>query len=485
MVVKNTIYNIGGLGLPLLVAMAAMPILIHTLGDSRFGILTLIWAVVSYFGLFDLGLGRALTQQLSIYLSSGRDDEVPQLVYAGMVMLAVLGLFAGFLLWIGADWGASQITYAGDREEISGSIKIMGIAMPFILLTTGLRGVLEAKGAFGLLNLIRLPMGVFTFAGPVAVVLWSKNSLVQVTFILVVGRVIACLAHGYFVLKFIPKIMRAKKVRSIVVRELLTSGGWMTVSNVVSPLMGYLDRFLIGICISTAAVAYYVTPNEMITKLWIIPSALTAVLFPKFAADLSVGREESSILFRHSVSMLFVVIFPICLFLALFSSEILSAWVGPVFSAQSSTVMQIFCFGIMVNCLAHIPFSMIQSAGQAKLTAMVHVYEFIPFAVVLYMLARQFGIVGAAVAWLARMLIDTAIMFWLSKKYVQSAFVGIKKLLPLAGLVIISFGAATFLSPFARAAAFLAACAAVTVYMWLFLVSKDVFGRLLKLARTS
>ena len=58
---RHTAFNLIGLGAPLLVAVGTIPVLIHALGPARFGLLTLIWAVVSYFGLFDLGLGRALT----------------------------------------------------------------------------------------------------------------------------------------------------------------------------------------------------------------------------------------------------------------------------------------------------------------------------------------------------------------------------------------------------------------------------------------
>ena len=62
---RHTSYNFLGLGLPLVVALFTIPVLVRELGDARFGLLTLIWAVTSYFGLFDLGLGRALTQQLA------------------------------------------------------------------------------------------------------------------------------------------------------------------------------------------------------------------------------------------------------------------------------------------------------------------------------------------------------------------------------------------------------------------------------------
>ena len=62
---RHTLYNLIGLGLPLVAAVLTIPLLIEALGVERFGMLALIWALVSYFGLFDLGLGRALTRELA------------------------------------------------------------------------------------------------------------------------------------------------------------------------------------------------------------------------------------------------------------------------------------------------------------------------------------------------------------------------------------------------------------------------------------
>ena len=327
MLLKNTFYNLLGLGLPLIVAIGSMPILIHTLGVDRFGVLTLVWAVVSYFGLFDLGMGRALTQQLSVLIAEKKHEDVNPMIFTSLLVLTGLGALAGILMWTGATWGAGKISYSGNVDEIIGSVRWMALAMPFIVVTSGLRGILEAKLEFRVINTIRLPMGIFTFLGPLTVVLWWKNDLVAVTFALTMGRVIACFVHAYYVARVIDGALRYEHYRPSIIKKLLVSGGWMTVSNIVSPLMGYLDRFLIGATISVAAVAYYVTPNEMITKIWIIPGALTAVLLPRFASGTVSDGKVLTELFRNSVAMLFFSIFPLTLFIAVYSAEILNVWV--------------------------------------------------------------------------------------------------------------------------------------------------------------
>ena len=411
--VRHSLYNLLGLGLPLVVAVFCIPVLIRELGEARFGLLTLIWAVVSYFGLFDLGLGRALTQQLAVALAGDDHKGVGPLVATATVLMAVLGIFAGLLMALLAPWGVGMIQSVPDQQEAINSVLLMALAMPAIVLTSGFRGILEARHAFGIINAIRLPMGLFTFLGPVFVVLHGRPSLVWIAAVLVAGRVIACAFHAWYAWRSMPGNHGRLAVHADLLKPLSISGGWLTVSNVISPFMGYVDRFIIGGIVSAAAVAYYTTPQELITKLWIVPGALTTVLFPAFATQVTQGGEQTRQLFDKAVYWLFLVLLPITLTLALFAHEILSAWVGPEFATHSALLMQIFAAGILINCVAHVPFTLIQGAGMPRVTALIHCVELPFFLLLLWWLTSSYGVQGAALAWFARIVVDTLLMFLL------------------------------------------------------------------------
>src|SRR5215472_2321213 len=67
---RNTLWNLAGSVAPMLVAAVCIPLLIKGLGTDRFGVLTLVWALIGYATLFDLGLGRALTQLVAAKLGT-------------------------------------------------------------------------------------------------------------------------------------------------------------------------------------------------------------------------------------------------------------------------------------------------------------------------------------------------------------------------------------------------------------------------------
>lgn len=450
---RHTVFNLIGLGAPLLVAVGTIPVLIHELGPSSFGLLTLIWAVVSYFGLFDLGLGRALTQQLAVVFENNEHKKVGPLVGTATVLMAMLGVVAGVLMAAAASWGVGLVHDVPDRQEAINAVYAMALAMPFIVLTSGFRGILEARHAFGIVNLIRLPMGLFTFLGPLVVVLYGGGPrLDYIAWVLVAGRMVACAVHAYYAWRVLPRERSALAWQAELLKPLCSSGGWLTVSNIISPLMSYLDRFVLGAIVSASAVAYYATPQELVLKLAIVPIALTAVLFPALSASIKDYQESTFVLVKKAIFWLFLTILPITVAITLFAEKLLSTWIGKDFANESTVLLQILSIAMFIGSMAQIPFTVIQSAGRSKITALIHCVEVPVFLLLLWFLISFFGALGAAYAWLFRILVDTVLMTLASMFVLGQPFLKILNLrtLSAAAFSIFCFGGALLPDGIAR-----------------------------------
>ena len=417
MILRNSIYNMLGLGLPLVVAVFAIPMLIEALGEARFGILTLIWAVVSYFGLFDLGLGRAVTQKVAIAIADDRHDELDGIVGTSSAMMLVLGLFGGLVMLAIAPFMGSQLASGTGTGEVVRAFLWMAAAMPAIVLTSGYRGILEATGQFALVNMIRVPMGIFTFAGPLLALWAGRADLDAIAAILALGRIIACIVHGWFTLRTVREVSGMGKFDTSLIKPMLKFGGWLSVSNVISPLMNYIDRFLVGISVSAVAVAYYATPQELVLRIGFIPGAIASALFPMFAVLGSKGEasDQSSQVLRYSI-MMGVVMAPLTILMLLFAHPFLSWWISPDFADNASTILQICSAAAFASGLAQVPYTMLQSKGRADITALIHIVEFPIYIALLYVLVMLYGPVGAAWAWLIRIGGDMIVMYWLNTR---------------------------------------------------------------------
>lgn len=426
---RNSIFNLVGQGVPFLVALGAIPLLIQGLGTDRFGVLTLAWMVIGYFSFFDFGLGRALTQVVAERVSEGGDAVAPALAWAALALMLALGLAGTVVVSLIAPW----LVHAGLKipgplqAETLHAFYMLAAGIPIVVVTAGLVGILSAFQRFGVLNLIRAPMGVYTFVAPLAVLPFS-HSLLWVTTVLVVGRLLACAAYLLACKAVMPPLPRGVVQQFKTIRPLFRVGAWMTVTNVIGPLMVYLDRFVIGATVSVAAVAYYATPYEMVTKLWIVPGAVLGVLFPAFAASYRLDQVRLLQLYVRGIKYITLALFPVTLLIVGFAHEGLEWWLGTEFARFGTPVLQALAIGVFMNSLAQVMFTLIQGIGRPDLTAKLHLVELPVYLPVLWWAVNHLGIVGAAIVWTGRVAVDGSLLFWLSVRLLDDATGILKRL---------------------------------------------------------
>jgi O-antigen/teichoic acid export membrane protein len=250
---------------------------------------------------------------------------------------------------------------------------------------------------------------VFSFVGPLLVLPFS-HSLVPVTLALIAGRIVGCLAHLFACLHAVPALRHISLERSAI-RPVVRFGGWITLTNLVAPMMIYVDRFMVSALLSVAMVAYYTAPFDVLLRLTVIPGGVAGVLFPALAVSLAQDRDHTSLLISRGVKYILLGVFPIVLVIVTLAPEGLRFWLGPAFAQNGAEAMRWLAPGILVNAVATVPFILIQSAGRPGLVAKVETAQLPVYVVGIWLLTARFGIVGTAVAWTGRVTIDAIILF--------------------------------------------------------------------------
>lgn len=414
---RNTAWNLVGLVAPMVAALVSIPVLVSRLGSEGFGVLGLAWMLVGYFSLFDLGLSRALTMLVAERLGRGRQAEVSDLVWTALSLMLALGLVGAGGAAVLTPWVVDRVLHVPPSlaDETRRAFYLMELAIPAVTCAAGLRGVLEANQRFGLVNLLRAPMGILSYAGPALMVLVTRRIDAAVG-VLMVARYAGLAAHAIVTRRALPGQMGPPGFRRDLVRPLLSFGGWMSVSNVISPLLMYFDRFAVGAWLSVAAVGYYVTPYEIATKLWLIPGALVTVLFPAFSASVSLDPAHGARLAHRGLRYVWLATFPPSLLLVTGAHLLLTVWVGDEMAREGSRVLQWLALGTFLNGLAAVPFALLQGLGRPDLTAKLHVAELPGYGLLLWWGIATFGIDGAAMAWTVRVGADLLLLLWLARQ---------------------------------------------------------------------
>jgi O-antigen/teichoic acid export membrane protein len=200
----------------------------------------------------------------------------------------------------------------------------------------------------------------------------------------------------------------------------------------------YLDRFAIGALLTMAALAFYVTPFEIVSRLAIIPGAVGGALLPAFASASMAAPQRMDDYFGRGLRYVVLPVFPAAMVVVLFAQEGLALWIGDDFAAASTRIAQILAVGIFANSLAMIPLILLYGVARADLVAKLHLIELPGYAVLLWLLVPVLGAEGAALAWTLRVLIDAVLLFSVSRRAYPGGGV---RLAPVAAAMTIGIGA--------------------------------------------
>ena len=410
---RNTLFNVLGQGVPLLVGLVCIPILIRTLGDSRFGLLALMWTIIGYFSLLDLGLGRATIRFVARAL--GTDDQLRARQVAAFTAVGqtAVGVVAGALLAAVTPWIVKDLLHVpeGLRAEAVHAFRWLGVSVPFVVLSLNLRAVLEGAQRFDLTNLIRAPLGALAFALPAGAALRGAD-LPTIVQLLLGLRVAACGVTWIAVRAVLPGFQFDVRASWQLIRPLLGYSGWAAVSNVIGPILTFLERFVLGAVAGVGAVAYFAAPYEAISRLLILPASLAGGLVPVVSTTISAeGRSNAERLLGKSVRALVLLLGPPVVIVTLFSRVLLEWWLGPAYAIAGAPALAILAVGVFILGIAHVPSAFLYGQGRPDLPAIFQLLELPIYVALAWWCVRAYGITGAALAWTIRVTLDAVLLF--------------------------------------------------------------------------
>ena len=418
--------NLAGSLIPIATALATVPIYLSAIGTARYGIVSVAWILLGYFGFLDFGLSRASANALSRVGRGTRDERAPILVTAFVLNLAA-GLVGSVLLYACARLFVAHFIQApsGIIAELRPVLPYLAAMLPLGMIAGVATGALESREMFVASNTVSTFGTVTGQLLPLLAVYLAGPSLGVIIPALFFSRLLTILASFAMVFRVEGRLSPFDFDRRWIGR-LLHYGAWVTVTSLVSPLLESLDQFLIAGMLGVAAVAEYAVPMNLAMRSQVVATALARTLFPQLSRlspdEAAAVMEEATVGLAYGFG---AIIAPAIML----SHVFLTLWVGARIAAVSAPVAEILLLGAWANGVAFIPYAFLQGKGRPDLTAKAHLIEVIPFIAVLVGLTHLLGLPGAALAWTLRVAVDLALLLWMSGRPVM-------RILPAVLLVV-------------------------------------------------
>jgi O-antigen/teichoic acid export membrane protein len=147
-------------------------------------------------------------------------------------------------------------------------------------------------------------------------------------------------------------------------------------------------------------------------------------MFPAFSMSDVADRSRSVMLYRRTLGLIVAGLLPVVIVMILGAKTGLTLWLGADFAAHSYRVAQLLLVGAFFLGAAALPFGLLQGLGRPDIPAKLNLLEIPFYLAALYFAVKNFGVAGAAVAWMVRATIDGLLLAFFAHRLQRIPRVG-------------------------------------------------------------
>ena len=374
---RNLLAIWGVHGANLLVAFFLSPFVVHTLGDVRYGIWSLVLSVVGYMGLADVGLRRSISKHLNQYLAQKNNRKALEVVSTSLALLLVVGILITVCAYLLSRWfhlffdGVSDV-YA---DEVKVVLLVAALQLWVGLLGSTFRRAVEAFDRFDMVSVVEVVV-LLLRAGGFVVVLSASPSLVGLAIVgLAAGlaRLAGFVALAYRVwpgLRVSPSYCSSNAARvlgSFGVPAFLDSICWRVIR--------FTDLIVVGVLLGVQSVTTYAIGLMIAAYARNFLVKIVTVLTPEIFKKTGMGDHAASRhLFLRAANATAFVSIPVLIGCLFFAEEFIRLWMGPEYHL-SARVMQVLAVSTLVMVCTRPSRVIILGYGRAWLAASLSVVQ--------------------------------------------------------------------------------------------------------------
>ncbi len=387
------------------VTLATVPFYLHYLGIEAYGLIGFFTAMQALFALLELGLAPTINREVARSSTESERQQARDLLHTlGFLYWGAAGLIAVVTFWaaplVGAHWLNSVRLPA---TAVTQAVMMMGLIIacrfPLSLYLGALLGAQRMVVASGI-EMTMVTLGnvgavvILAFVSPTLQAFFLWQAVVGLAHV-VVAQIAAWHAlggHGG---------QRRSRFDTAGLKRIWRFSAGMGLTAVLGAVFMQSDKIILSRMVSLDDLGRYTLAGLAARSLYVLMTPVFNVIYPRLTALHAAGAtDEIAALYRSGTRLLMAVIFPLAVFVAMFSVEIITLWTGDAQLAKSvRLVVALLLAGTALNAAMYFPYALQLAYGKAHLPVLITVVLMLVFAPLVVILASRFGIRGGAAAW--------------------------------------------------------------------------------------
>ena len=399
--------------LNILVGLLYTPFLLRMLGQSDYGIYSLVASVIAYLTVLDLGFGNAIVRYTAKFRAEGKVREQYELFGMFLVLYTIIGLIAmalGFLLYAHADaWFGSTMTVEElEKTRVMLLLLIFNLAFTFPMSIFGAIVLAYERFVFPkVINILRILLNT----GIMILLLEMGYRVIAMVVLQTVFNLLT-LVCNYIYCKYKLRIrIWFGNFRWGFLKEVSTYSFWVFLSVIMDRIYWNTGQFVLALYVNTAAVAVFAVAIQLSILYMSFSTSISGVFLPKVTGMVAGedNREEISSLFIRTGRIQFIVMALILSGFVVFGRDFILLWAGKEYE-EAYFMALLFFIVLTVPMIQNLGITILQARNQMKFRALSYLAIGVMSLLLQLLFSKHYGAMGCTWAIVGALLVGQGLV---------------------------------------------------------------------------
>lgn len=377
------------------------PYMLRMMGQSEYGLYSLVASVIAYLTVLDLGFGNAIVRYTAKFRAEKKTEEQYEMFGMFFLLYLVIGIIAfgiglGLYFNVGTLFGDTMTAVELGRARIMMLLLVANLAFTFPMSIWG--SIIQAYEDFVFqksLNIFRIILNTAVMIcllhfGYKAVAMVVVQTIFNVLTLVV--NFIYCRRklniHIYF---------RFKHFHWGFLKEVAIYSFWIFLNAIMDRVYWSTGQFVLGAMVGTAAVAVFAIAIQLEGMYMQFSTAISSVFLPKVTAMVATNRsrKEISDLFIRTGRIQYIVLAYILSGFIIFGRQFIELWAGADYS-DAYIISLLFFIPLTVPLIQNLGITILQARNEMKFRSVLYIIIALVSLAMQIVLTRFFGGIGCA-----------------------------------------------------------------------------------------
>lgn len=435
------------LALSNIIALVYTPFMLRMMGQSEYGLYSLVASVVAYLTILDLGFGNAIIRYTAKYRVEAKQDELNSLfgmflaIYIG---IGIIALIAGLGLYLHVDLLFGNSMNADELSKVRLMVLLMVVNVAITFPLSIFPSIIVAYEHFVYHKIVNLFRILLQPCLMIPLLLFGYKALGMVVLITVLN-VVSLLAYCWYCFARLKINIVLSGFHRPLLKEISSYSFYVFLTIIVDRAFWSTGQFILGVLNGTEDVAIYALVVQLCNYYMSLSVAISGVFLPKMTRLVSERKSmgEISDLFVKIGRIQFIVLAYVLFGFVLFGKSFVAYWAGDGYEMVYPLTLMLM-IPQTIPLIQNLAISVLQAQNRQRFRAFLNFAVAVLSVFVGYWLTRKYGIVGCAVSTACALLIGHGfVLNWYYRTKIRLSILSFWKQIarlcvPMVGAVVLT-----------------------------------------------